>query len=455
MKRILLLSLIVVLSVSCVSKRYAKKAVEFEKVGLYQEAADFYFKSLKANKNNVDARIGLKKNGEMVLNLKLERFTSLWQDRLAKESTYAFIDADNYTKHLKSLGVELIIDQKYRAWFEEAGNSYLSDKYSQGVNALNNEDFFNANTIFSEIVKIDPSFRDSKDKLRIAIYEPKYRDSNQAMSMNLYRKAYYGFSNIISSTGEYKESRALMLEAQENATITILVTPFIQNSLWFRDVQTNFSTRVIRSIDDVNSPFIKVKDASFLDDKGAIFFSNGDIDLKKATFEGIGAVLSGRIKTVQESPGHQHVENKTGYTKIIKKTKDAQGVVHESVEYDKVMYRTVYQKNSISISVEYKMISAKTGEIMTTDVIFVTHSDEIHFALFDGDSKKLVPGYWKNRNKSSSDDKVYDNYSDVNNLKNLLRGNRNIQSIQSLKDQALNEISQKIANQVGKYNPEV
>ena len=454
MRKIVVLALIAIVSFSCASKRYAKKAVEFEKAGMYQEAADFYFKSLKANKNNVDARIGLKKNGEMVLNTKLERFTQVWQERLAKDATYAFIDAENYVRKLNTLGVELIIDQKYRAWYKEAGESYLSDKYSEGINSLNNEDFNRANTIFSEIVKIDPNYRDSKDRLRIAIYEPKYRSASENLNMSRFRSAYYGFNDILNSTGDYKESRALLKEAQESATITILVTPFTKNSLWFKGIQSNFSTRVIRSIDNVNSPFIKVKDASYMDNKGAIFFSNGEIDSKKAVVEGIDALLSGTVKSVIALAGKPQVEEHAGYLKFIKKRKDDQGVMREYTEYKKVTYKTVYVKNSVSVTVEYKLVSTRTGEVLSTDVVYAIDSDEVNYAVFEGDSKNLVPGYWKSRSKSSPEDRVLDNYSDVSKLRNMLRGNRTVRSINTLKENALNEASQKIAFQVEKYNPE-
>ena len=66
MQKYFLLILIVLFASSCASKRYAKKASEFEKAGLYEDAADFYYKSVQKNDKNVEAKLGLRKNGQKV-----------------------------------------------------------------------------------------------------------------------------------------------------------------------------------------------------------------------------------------------------------------------------------------------------------------------------------------------------------------------------------------------------
>src|SRR5690554_1092437 len=53
------------------SKSLAKKGAKLEEAGLYDNAALFYYNSLLRNSNNVDARIGLARTGQRVVNDKL------------------------------------------------------------------------------------------------------------------------------------------------------------------------------------------------------------------------------------------------------------------------------------------------------------------------------------------------------------------------------------------------
>src|SRR5690554_4858443 len=48
-----------------------KKGAKLEEAGLYDNAALFYYNSLLRNSNNVDARIGLARTGQRVVNDKL------------------------------------------------------------------------------------------------------------------------------------------------------------------------------------------------------------------------------------------------------------------------------------------------------------------------------------------------------------------------------------------------
>ena len=69
----LLLFLVVILS-SCVSKKLTKQGYELEQAGMITEAAEHYYRALLRKDNNVDAMIGLKRTGQVVLENKLDNF---------------------------------------------------------------------------------------------------------------------------------------------------------------------------------------------------------------------------------------------------------------------------------------------------------------------------------------------------------------------------------------------
>ena len=56
------------------SKSFSKKGEKLDEAGLYAEAADMYLQAAQRNTKNIDAKIGLKKTGQQVLNDELGTF---------------------------------------------------------------------------------------------------------------------------------------------------------------------------------------------------------------------------------------------------------------------------------------------------------------------------------------------------------------------------------------------
>jgi len=128
----LLLCICVVLFGCTGSRKYAKKARKLEKAGLYQDAAEFYLQSLKRNNSNVDARIGLRKNGEKLLNDYLKRFFSTNAMGDCKGAVYAYKKADDYHKLLEYYKINLDFPSHYRTLYDESKSAYLNTLYKEG-----------------------------------------------------------------------------------------------------------------------------------------------------------------------------------------------------------------------------------------------------------------------------------------------------------------------------------
>lgn len=73
------------------------KASEARAGGMYAEAADMFLPTLCCNGNNIDAKIGLEKTGQMVLNDKLSVFFKAFGVGDDKEAAVnAYLDAKDY-----------------------------------------------------------------------------------------------------------------------------------------------------------------------------------------------------------------------------------------------------------------------------------------------------------------------------------------------------------------------
>jgi hypothetical protein len=81
-------------------------------------------------------------------------------------------------------------------------------------------------------------------------------------------------------------------------------------------------------------------------------------------------------------------------------------------------------------------------------------SDEVYYAVFEGNGIMLIPGYWEEINKDSPKDKINDNPNDYGQLQLLLKARHSLKSVETLKSEVLDNIASKIAQKINSYNPE-
>lgn len=451
MKKILLLLTVVLLVGGCASKRYTKKAVKFEQAGLYEDAAEYYYQAIKKKDSNVDAKLGLRKTGQQTLDKKLSEFTLSYKQADYKKAVYNYLNAEKYYSKVKSVKVDLDFPEYYKEYYEEAKGDYLNKKYADGLDKLNREDFTAALTVFTEIKGIDANYKDVNDLYITAKYEPMYRDANMYLETGLYRSAYYTFESIINGAGTYKQSVSLKDEAQEKGTITVLVNDFSYSNYQYSKVAQDVTNDIKGNLNSLKNPFIRLIDPNTLD---ANIFENGQINMQAANLAGIKAILSGKITKVIAYNGKLIKTDKTGYLKEVTVSKNAQGEEIKTVKYLKTNYFEYQQENRASYEMNFTMVSTEDNSIMVSDVISNSNSDKIHYATYNGDDKKLVPGYWKYKNRDSEKDNVDDNKSDVNRLHNLLKADKNIKSSSKLLDEIIEKGNKDVANKINKYNPE-
>lgn len=451
MKKILLILSVILLVAGCASKRYTKKAAKFEDAGLYEDAAEYYYQAIKKKDSNVDAKLGLRKNGQLTLDRKLADFTSAYKQADYKKAVYNYLEAEKYFNKVKTVRVDLDFPEYHKEYYEEAKGDYLNKKYADGVDKLNREDFTAALTVFTEIKNIDASYKDVKELYITAKYEPMYRDANQYLETGLYRKAYYTFETIIKGAGTYKQSVPLKDEAQEKGTITVLVYDISFTNYKFNETAYTITTHLKGELSKLNNPFLKILDPAALE---VNIFENGQINMQAANLAGINAILSGTVTNVKTSTGRLNKDSKKGYLKEVTKYKNAEGKELERVKYSKTTYIEYKQQNSASLALEFKLVSTEDNSVMVSDVFNKSNTDKIHYATFSGDKSKLIPGYWKYKDRDSDKDVPKDNKTDINKLKNLLKADKNIKSAQTLLNELLNVSVKQIANDVNKYNPE-
>jgi len=453
MQRLILLLTVVLFTVSCASKRYARKAEEFENAGLYQDAAEYYYKSVSKNDKNVEAKLGLRENGQKVLEEKLSAFHTAHKNSNHKEAVHAFVDAERYYDKVKAVGVELSIPQRYEDYYEESEKIYLEKRYAEGVDELERENYDKAREVFDEIRSIDASYKDVEEQFTVARYQPVYERGIDQLDNGLFRSAYHSFGRVIEGAGNYRQSISMRKEALDKATMDILVPGF--HSLNYRRTndEAALTNKLKGALNKLDNPFIKLIDASSV---AADIFKRGsrEIDQEAASLAGVDAVLKGRILRMSTDEGDLETSERKGYVKREVERENDQGETVKDHEYYKTEYREYRQKNRANLEISYQLISTNSGEIIVTDQFRLSEADEVHYAEYKGDDDQLVPGYWTDRNRDHRRDEIRDNKEDVRALKKLLDADQQVKTPSQLRSALYDQAVGRIVEKIDQYNPE-
>ncbi len=452
-KILLLVGFIIGIAAGCASKRYAKKAAEFEEAGLYKDAANYYYESVKRKDTNVEAKLGLRKNGQLVLENKLESFTEAYKKGENKQAVYNYLEAEKYYNKVKAVGVDLAFPEHHKTYYQEVKDEYANKRYAEGVEKLEREEFAAAEQVFREIMKISPNYKDVKQKYISAKYEPVYRQANADMDAGKYRTAYYTFERILTEAGPYKSARTLKDQAQEEATITLLIpnTTLRRNS--DRDEAEVIIQQIKNDLNERNNPFLEIIEPNALT---VDYFDNRTrrYNFEALNLAGVDAILTTDLSRASTSEGRVSAIPKRGYLKKVTKYKTEAGEEKEKVSYQKTTYVEYIKENQAQLYISYKLLSTADGTVWLSDMIQKNMKDRVHYASFKGDKNKLVPGYWKHRTKKSAEDVVHDNSTKQKELKNLLYARNEIKTPNALLKQAINETTKNIVQDIDKFNPE-
>lgn len=449
---ILLFLLAAFIFTGCVSKRLTKKGAKMEQAGLYEQAADFYYQAYTRKNTNIDARLGLKRSGQMVLEKKLTAFKKSYNESKNQEAVYLFLEADKYYQHVTATGVELNFPDYYRDYYNEVKGVYLEDKYYEAMKLLKAENFGEAERLLREIIKLQPEYKDASSQLNIAVYEPLYREAIHNMDYKKYRTAYYIFDRIIKEYGNYKESQDFRVECLNRATISIAVAPvesFDNNTT----VSGILETKIINEIKALNNPFLRVVEYS-AGTKAQNINSAQELNASSSKPKDVDVVLICEIAAYSISKGDLNKEEKRGYLRKDTKVKDEEGNIKTITEYEKVIYYEYKMGRSVKISYSYKLADSRTSELYFADSKTLISADNIYYADYGGDKGSLVPGYWKTKRSESPEDVIHNGNKDISELKSLLESRRVIKTISTLETELFNAVATQISSAVNEYDPE-
>lgn len=427
---ILFLILGIILSTSCVSKKYTKKGIEYEQMGLKTEAAEYYYHALVKKHDNIEAKLGLKRTGQVVLDERLARFNEAYNSGNNSLSVEEYLKAQNYYNALAKLEVDLNFPSQYQQYYEDAKNVYLEEQYIQATQLLEKNKFKEAENILRNILALNANYRDSKEKLEIAICEPKYLNVILLMETKKYRTAYSRILDLQNYAATYKDVVDLKNECLEKGSVSIMIKPVKSNTA-NKAVAESVKLSIIRTLQNLNNPFLKVLD-------------NEEKPTASQTM-----ILDCEIQSLEYSSGKLTKTETKGWLRKVLVNKETG---EKKTEYNKVVYYVYQQNRKLNFSINYKLTDQRNGQVLTGNSDTFTAFDALKYATFDGEHKNLVQGYWKNKISlfNNKEDRIDDNWTSNQEIQNLLNAKKTIKEYNTLLKEVKDASVKMIINDIEK-----
>ncbi len=440
-------SLLVVLLAACTgSKPMAKRAGKLDQAGMYAEAAEMYLGAVQRNKQNIDAKIGLKKNAQLVLDDRLSDFfksVAMGGDRRTAVNTY--LEAMSYRDRVQRMGVMLEVPDHYKADFDRVKGEHLMDLYEQGQDLLERQDYGGAERLFAEIAKLEPNYKDANSLQAVAYLEPLYQAGMADLQAGLYRKAYDEFDRILKKDAGYKDAAHLRQEAVTKGQYSIAVVPFTSSNKR-TDIASRIQAHVMTGLTQTRDPFLRIVDRENMErilEEQRLGMS-GVVDEQTAVqvgnLMGAQAVLMGTLIDYREEPGQLRRGTKEAFESYrVQKTNKETGEKYFETRYRQARYAEYYQEHKVVVSMSYRLVSLETGEVLMSQVVDREAKDHMYYAAYDGNVDGLMPA--KNGVVDLSG-------SARREMRALFAAPRTIKPITTLSSELLNTMSTAVANSI-------
>jgi tetratricopeptide (TPR) repeat protein len=451
---LLILSMIIIQG--CFSGRLAKRGQKFEEAGLYEMAAESYLRSFTANPRNIEAAAGLRRTGQRTIEMKAAVVSQECHSGGDRAVIYGFLDVVAYQQKIRHSGIDLSVPENIRNCYEAAKPRFLASSFEEARLLLEEENFGRAETIFSEIKRIDPDYPDLGQYMKISRSEPLYREGVLHLRNGFYRKAYSIFTDLITSHGPYKDANELRQDALAHGKITIAIADFHNNSSR-ADAHEIVKTRINISVSNLKNPFLHI-----IDDKNTELFIK---EQEKSALTGsrmkIGglmaarALLTGNLLEFEVQEGSMQKTERRAYLKEVVEVID--NVTREKstrIVYHKVSYHEIRGENMAKGTFQFQLSSTETGAVLLSGVAELNPADRVHYAVFEGQHENLVPGHWVYRDRESPKDVIQNEPAALRNLQSLFTARNTLKTASELQNELITGIARDVSQALNNYNPE-
>ncbi len=387
MKNFKFFVLLLLFSACNLSKEYYEKGQKLEQAGMLAEAKDYYFKSLREDKDNIDARIALKKVGFRIISENMQDMKDQYSNQQYKDAIKIYHKTLDFVTKSKSNGIDLSIDDRHATLYKDVVQNYCNELVGKADKFMGQEEYSKARELYAEILQFKPDNNEVREKFNFCEKEPIYKRAVSYLDEEKYRKAYYEFDQI----DDYRDARDLKKLAQKKATRVIAFVQmdynYDRNVLYLEKLQNKLLTH--------KDPFVKF----VISDKPLNFRSTEEL-LQVGVEYNANTIFICKMNRLSISGTGLREKSKKGWEKQIIKSEGKW-----ITRYKKIYYRECKNQRTANLDISITLISTENKQIVFQNNVNTEVRDKIHYYEYKN-PKALRTGYWEDLYKDSPRDYI-------------------------------------------------
>ena len=218
------------------------------------QAANLYYTALVKKPTNIDAMVGLKRTGQVVLAQHISAFDQAVMNHQREGALDAWHDAEAWDSKLDAVGIDLAFPEGKRATYETVKNAHLDESYQRANELLEQESFEEALRELDAILELDNTYEDAPALRNVAYCEPRYRRAVEAQDASRFREAYKEFGEVVAEDVSYKDAADRRTESLEEGRFAVALVEF-KNGSSIVNLEVKMQSMVEQSLMGSDDPF--------------------------------------------------------------------------------------------------------------------------------------------------------------------------------------------------------
>lgn len=190
-----------------------KKGAEMEKLGNFKQASELYLGVLYRKSNLPEIENALGRSAQ--LHISETAFTIATKNEKGDKEGVVneYYNLNTFVNQVNAFTKNLDIDQQTKAIYNKNLDQYLMGQYDLGIKYLSEKKFAEAESVFNDISRFNPNYKDTPKQLSIAINEPVYLSGIQLFGEKKYMPAYDKWNEIYTREANYKDVKSKLQQA--------------------------------------------------------------------------------------------------------------------------------------------------------------------------------------------------------------------------------------------------
>ena len=209
-----LIVLLFLFLISCsVKNSTLKKGAEMEKLGNFKQASELYLGVLYRKPNLPEIENALRRSAQLHISETAFSIATKNEKGDKEGVVNEYYNLNGFVNQVNAFTKNLDIDQQTKAIYNKNLDQYLMGQYDLGIKYLSEKKFAEAESVFNDISRFNPNYKDTPKQLSIAINEPVYLSGIQLFGEKKYMPAYDKWNEIYTREANYKDVKNKLQQA--------------------------------------------------------------------------------------------------------------------------------------------------------------------------------------------------------------------------------------------------